>query len=181
MTNGFCVFETAIGTGGIAWGESGITGVQLPQPDAAHVRARLKRRFSGVPEIEPPATVRDAIADISAVLRGEGGDLSSIQLDLERVPFFARRVYEVVRTIGPGETLSYGEVARRLGEPRMAREVGQALARNPCPMVVPCHRVLAADGALGGFSASGGVATKQRLLEIERANVAWQLPLLPAM
>jgi methylated-DNA-[protein]-cysteine S-methyltransferase len=96
------------------------------------------------------------------------------------VPLFARQVYEVVRTIPPGQTLSYGQVATRLGEPRLAREVGQALARNPYPIVVPCQRVLAADGKLGGFSASGGVATKQRLLLIEQANVAWQMPLLPA-
>jgi methylated-DNA-[protein]-cysteine S-methyltransferase len=177
MTNGWCVFETAIGTGGLAWGEGGITGVQLPEANVAHVRARLKRRFPGVPELEPPMSVRAAIERISAVLNGAHDDLSTVELDLQRVPLFARQVYDVVRTIGPGETLSYGQVAARLGEPRLAREVGQALARNPCPMVVPCHRVVAADGKLGGFSASGGVATKQRLLEIERANVAWQLPL----
>jgi methylated-DNA-[protein]-cysteine S-methyltransferase len=87
----------------------------------------------------------------------------------------------VARTIAAGETLTYGQIATRLGEPRLAREVGQALARNPFPIIVPCHRVLAAGGKLGGFSASGGVATKQRLLSIERANVAWQLPLMPAI
>jgi methylated-DNA-[protein]-cysteine S-methyltransferase len=181
MTSRFSLFETAIGTGGIAWGDRGVTGVQIPEPEPARVRARLRRRFPDAPESAPPPEIRDAVERISAVLRGESGDdLSTIQLDLDRVPSFARRVYEVLRTVPPGETLTYGQIASRLGEPRMAREVGQALARNPYPIVVPCHRVLAAAGQLGGFSASGGVATKQRLLSIERANVAWQLPLLPA-
>jgi methylated-DNA-[protein]-cysteine S-methyltransferase len=180
MTSGFSLFETAIGTGGIAWGAAGITGVQLPEPDAARVRARLRRRFPHAAEGVPPPAVRAAVERILGVLRGgSGDDLSNIELDLERVLPFARQVYAVVRRIRPGETLTYGQVAGRVGQPRMAREVGQALARNPFPMIVPCHRVLAANGQLGGFSASGGVVTKQRLLEIERANVAWQLPLLP--
>jgi methylated-DNA-[protein]-cysteine S-methyltransferase len=178
MTSSFCIFETAIGAGGIAWRDSGITGVQLPEADAQRVRARLRRRFPGAIEAEPTAAVQEAIDRMAAVLRGEGGDLRGIELDVQRVPEFARRVYEVARQIPAGETLTYGQIAARLGEPRMAREVGQALARNPYPLVVPCHRVLAAGGKLGGFSAAGGVATKQRLLEIERASVAWQLPLL---
>jgi methylated-DNA-[protein]-cysteine S-methyltransferase len=178
MTSGYCLFETAIGSGGVAWSDAGITGVQLPEPHAARVRARLQRRFLFAHERAAPASAREAIADMAAVLRGESRDLSGITLDLERVPEFARRVYEVARLIPFGGTLTYGQIATRLGEPRMAREVGQALARNPCPIIVPCHRVLAADGRLGGFSASGGLATKQRLLEIERANVAWQMPLL---
>jgi methylated-DNA-[protein]-cysteine S-methyltransferase len=96
---------------------------------------------------------------------------------MDRVDAFDRRVYEAARAIPAGETASYGQLASRLGDPRLAREVGQALARNPFPIVVPCHRVIAARGGLGGFSARGGVATKQRLLAIEQANVSWQLPL----
>ncbi|HEY3061127.1 MAG TPA: methylated-DNA--[protein]-cysteine S-methyltransferase [Chloroflexota bacterium] len=181
MTSSYCVFETAIGTGGIAWADGRVTGVQLPEPYAARVRARLRRRFPGTVEAAPNAAIRRAIDSIVALLRGENVDLSTVELDTERVPEFAQRVYEVARAIPAGQTLTYGEIARRLGEPpQMARDVGQALARNPYPIVVPCHRVLAAGGKLGGFSAAGGVATKQRLLEIERANVTWQLPLTPA-
>jgi methylated-DNA-[protein]-cysteine S-methyltransferase len=172
----FCVFETALGACGIAWGEHGVAGIQLPEPD---VRTRLRRRFPGAREASPPPALAEVIERITALLRGERVDLSMVQLDMDRVPPFERQVYEVTRTIPAGETLSYGQIAGRLGEPRLAREVGQALAHNPFPIVVPCHRVLAADGKLGGFSARGGVATKQRLLETERANVSWQLPLVP--
>jgi methylated-DNA-[protein]-cysteine S-methyltransferase len=114
---------------------------------------------------------------MSQLLSGAEADLSGVRLDMQRVPPFEQRVYEVARTIPKGQTLTYGQIATRLGDPARARDVGQALARNPFPIVVPCHRVLAAGGKLGGFSAAGGVATKQRLLSIERANVSWQLPL----
>jgi methylated-DNA-[protein]-cysteine S-methyltransferase len=174
----FTLFETALGTGGIAWGEDGIVGIQLPEPDAASVRARLKRRFGGAVQAEPPPEIARAIEDMRALLRGEAIDLGHVELDMRRVPEFDRQVYAVARTVPPGETISYGEIAMRLGDRLLAREVGQALAHNPFPIVVPCHRVLAAGGKLGGFSARGGVATKQRLLEIERASVSWQLPLV---
>jgi methylated-DNA-[protein]-cysteine S-methyltransferase len=180
MTHHFSLFQTAIGTGGVAWGDSGISGVQLPERDEGHVRARLRRRFAGAVESAPPPVIQAAIERIVGLLSGEhADDLAGIELDLTRVPEFAQQVYAVARRIPPGETRTYGQVATELGDPLLAREVGQALARNPCPIVVPCHRVLAAGGKLGGFSAAGGVQTKQRLLAIERANVAWQLPLAP--
>jgi methylated-DNA-[protein]-cysteine S-methyltransferase len=106
-------------------------------------------------------------------LRGapnQPADLSNIQLDMEGVPPFHRRVYEVARAIAPGNTRTYGEIATRLGDPGAARAVGQALGHNPFAPVVPCHRVLAAGGRSGGFSANGGVATKLRMLQIERAS-----------
>ncbi len=180
MNRSFAIFETALGAGGIVWGDHGVIGIQLPEPDAGRVGARLKQRFPGARQTAPTGQMRQAIELISALLQGQSTDLSSICLDMDRVPDFERRVYHVTRTIAAGETLTYGQIASRLGEPRLAREVGQALARNPFPIVVPCHRVLAAGGKLGGFSASGGVATKQRLLSIERADVGWQLPLVPA-
>ena len=180
MNRSFSIFETAIGPGGIAWGDGAVIGVQLPEPDATRVRSRLRRRFPGALETSPTPEIQAAIERISALLEGQSSDLSAIRVDMDRVPLFDRRVYDVARTIAPGETLTYGQIADRLGEPHLAREVGQALAHNPFPIIVPCHRVLAAGGKLGGFSASGGVATKQRLLSIERANVAWQLPLIPA-
>lgn len=171
------LFETPLGVGGIAWAADGIVGVQLPERDEQNVRGRLKRRFAGAVEVEPPSAVRGVIERMQALLRGENARFDDVELDMRRVPELAQRVYDVARTIPVGQTLTYGDIARRLGDPLLARDVGQALARNPFPIIVPCHRVVAAGGKLGGFSARGGVATKQRLLEIERANVSWQLPL----
>jgi len=178
IVHGFTLFDTAIGRCGIAWSGRGVLAVQLPEADERHTRARLVRRFPQAREAPPPAVAR-ALEGIAALLRGERVDLSAVALDLDGVPPFHRRVYEVARTIAPGATLSYGEVAARLGAPRSARAVGQALGRNPLPILVPCHRVLAAGGKPGGFSANGGVATKLRLLAIEAAqnNGAPALPL----
>lgn len=165
------LFDTAIGRCGIAWGARGVTAVHLPERDDEATRARLPEGF---PAADPPPEVRDAVAEIRALLRGEPRDLAGIVLDLGGVPEFHRRVYTVARTIPPGRTMTYGEVASRLGMPGAARAVGHALGRNPCAIVVPCHRVLAAGGASGGFSAHGGVATKWRMLTIERAPEAPQ-------
>jgi methylated-DNA-[protein]-cysteine S-methyltransferase len=168
MTSGIALFDTAIGRCGIAWAERGIVGVQLPESNEVATRARMLRRFPGARELKPPPDVRRAVDGIVALLRGAPSDLSSVPLDMTRVPAFNRRVYEIARTIPVGVTLSYGEIAARLGKRDAARAVGQALGRNPFAIVVPCHRVLAAGGKLGGFSAAFGVKTKQRLLSIER-------------
>ena len=173
----FSLFDTAIGVGGIAWSEAGISGIQLPEPEATRVRARLRRSFPQAVESTPSAEVQGAIELMRKLLQGEAVNLAAIRLDMDRVPPFDRQVYDLTRTIPVGKTTSYGQIARRLGDVRLAREVGQALAHNPFPIVVPCHRVIATDGKLGGFSARGGLSTKQRLLTIERANVSWQLPL----
>lgn len=170
--SGFALFETAIGACGIAWSDTGICGVQLPEANAEAARQRLARRFPGAIEAEPPPAVRRTVDAVAQLIGGEPVDLSQVLLDLSGVPDFHRRVYDVARTIRPGETLTYGEVARRLGEPLAAQAVGQALGKNPCPIIVPCHRVLAAGGRSGGFSANGGVETKMRLLSIERARTA---------
>jgi O-6-methylguanine DNA methyltransferase len=169
ITQGFTLFDTAIGRCAIAWSGRGILAVQLPEAKERHTRARLIRRFPQAHEAPPPPAVKRALEGIAALLRGERIDLSAVALDLDGVPPFHRRVYAVARTIPPGATLSYGEVAARLGAPRSARAVGQALGRNPVAILVPCHRVLAAGGKPGGFSANGGVATKLRLLAIEAA------------
>jgi methylated-DNA-[protein]-cysteine S-methyltransferase len=113
--------------------------------------------------------VRAAVDGIVALLDGEHRDLAEIELDLAAVPEFHRRAYEIARTIPPGKTLTYGDIAHRLGMPGSAQAVGQAMGHNPFPIVVPCHRVLAAGGRDGGFSARGGVATKRRMLVIEGA------------
>lgn len=174
---GFALFDTEVGCCGVAWSARGIAGVQLPEGSDLAMRARMLRRFPGARETTPPAEVRQAIEAMGALLRGESSELRSIPLDLDGIAPFEQRVYEVARTIPPGTTLSYGEIARRLGAPGAARDVGQALGRNPFPIVVPCHRVVAAGGKLGGFSARGGATTKRRLLSVERAQGHGALPL----
>jgi O-6-methylguanine DNA methyltransferase len=167
---GFALFDTAIGRCAIAWGSSGVVAVQLPEASDAATRARLLQRVPGAEEGTPPAAAQRAIDGIVALLGGQVPDFSAVPLDMERVPPFHRRVYEIARTIPPGATLTYGELAARLGAPGSARAVGQALGRNPFAIIVPCHRVLAAGGKVGGFSAQGGSTTKLRLLSIEGAH-----------
>ncbi len=166
----FTLFDTAIGACGVVWAERGVMGVQLPEADEARTRARLLRRYPGAIQIGPPAAIQVAIDAMAALLRGEPADLSFVELDLDGVDAFHRRVYEVARAIPPGSTLTYGEVAARIGDRGAARAVGQALGQNPFPIVVPCHRVLAAAGGTGGFSAPGGVESKLRMLQIEGAH-----------
>jgi methylated-DNA-[protein]-cysteine S-methyltransferase len=180
-TAGLNLFDTAIGRCGVAWGERGVTGVQLPEANAAATRARLRRRFAAVTEAPAPAYIRAVVEGIVAVLDGEPCDLGGVALDLRGVPPFHRRVYAVARTIPSGRTLAYGEVAARLGDAGAAQAVGQALGRNPFPVVVPCHRVLAAGGGIGGFSAGGGTATKRRMLELEGAPAIGGRPLFDAV
>jgi len=163
----FALFETAIGTCGIAWNERATIAVQLPERDSAATRARLRRRFPEAREAAPPVDVAAVIARIVALLRGERVDLTAVSLDMDAVPDFDRDVYVAARAIPPGATLTYGEIAKRIGRPGAARKVGVALARNPFAIVVPCHRVVAANGKTGGFSAGGGVKAKLRLLAIE--------------
>ena len=167
---GFALFDTAIGACGIAWGPHGLVGGQLPEGTDARTRARLQRRFPGVPETPPPAEVRQACDAIRRLLDGQPIDLAEIALDLEGIDDFRRRVYAVTRRIPPGRTRSYGEIAAELGDPLLARDVGRALGLNPFPPVVPCHRVLAAGGRPGGFSAHGGAQAKLRMLAIENAR-----------
>jgi methylated-DNA-[protein]-cysteine S-methyltransferase len=170
---GFRLFDTAIGRCGIAWGDAGIVSVLLPGASDDATRRRLRRRLPRASEVAPPPRVQRAIDHIVALLEGTPTDLASVELDMTDVPAFDRQVYRLARTIPPGETLTYGGLAARLGTPGDARGVGQALARNPFAVVVPCHRVVGAHGQLGGFSAAGGAATKLKLLAIERARVSY--------
>jgi methylated-DNA-[protein]-cysteine S-methyltransferase len=173
-TEGFTLFDTPLGHCGIAWGSEGqgdvLTGVQLPGGDEAAGRARMQRRFPGVPEVAPPPWVAAAITRICATLAGEPDTLADLPLCMAGVAPFHQQVYAVARAIAPGQTLTYGEVAAKLGQPGAARAVGQALGHNPFAPVVPCHRVLAAGQRSGGFSATGGVDTKLRMLLAERAQ-----------
>ena len=165
----YVLFDTSLGTSAIAWAERGIVRTYLPEPSAEAVRARLLRRLPGARETASPDDVREVITAITRLLAGEPVDLGWVRLDDRTVPELHRRVYAAAREIPPGSTLTYGEIARRLGDATLARKVGEALGRNPFPIVVPCHRVLAAGGRTGGFSARGGTETKMQLLRIEGA------------
>ena len=166
----FALFDTAIGFCAVVWSERGIAGVQLPEADARATRARVLKRYPAALESTPPPATQRAIDGIVALLDGEARDLNDIVIDDDGTPVFNTRVYAIARAIPPGQTMTYGEIAERLGDKALARAVGQALGENPVPIIMPCHRVLAAGGKTGGFSASGGVVTKLRLLTIEGAQ-----------
>jgi methylated-DNA-[protein]-cysteine S-methyltransferase len=170
MDYGLHIFDTAVGPCGIAWGPRGVTAVSFPERDVAKTQARLQQKCPQAKAAEPPPDIRRAISDIVALLDGEKRDLAHVTVDDSAIPEFNRRVYALARGIPPGQTRSYGEIAKALGDPLLARDVGQALGQNPIPIVIPCHRVLAASGKSGGFSAPGGVTTKMRILTIEGAQ-----------
>jgi methylated-DNA-[protein]-cysteine S-methyltransferase len=172
MTQGFALFETPIGLCGLAWGESGLVGAQLPEAAPGAAWARLRRRYPDAVEGPPPLAVQRTIERINDLLAGGRDDLVDVDLDFSIVAPFNRRVYEIARAIPPGETSTYGQIAKAMNEPGAARAIGKALGENPWPIIVPCHRVLGADGRSGGFSAPGGVETKARMLTIERAKTS---------
>ena len=165
----YTLFDTPLGRCGIAWHAHGIAGLQLPEASESATRAKLLERHADAEPAAPPQAVQRAIDGINALLRGQASDLASVPLDMNGVPPFHRRVYETVRAIPPGASLSYGEVAAKAEAPGAARAVGQAMRRNPFSILVPCHRVFAAGGKIGGYSAHGGLATKLRLLSMEAA------------
>src|ERR1700758_3715273 len=167
----YTLFDTAIGICGIEWGPRGINGLQLPMGSGEKTRGRIRQRHGDIAEAAPTDEVQRAIDRIVKLLAGERDDLTDIALDLDGVPEFNRGVYDIARSIPPGQTMTYGDIAKRLGGVELSRDVGQALGHNPCPIVVPCHRVLAAGNKPGGFSARGGVDTKLKMLAIEGAAV----------
>lgn len=162
----YAVFDTAIGRCGIAWSDRGLTRLQLPEADAAATEARLART-SGARASTLPTSMETVIAEVRRYCAGQAVDFGPIELDLNGVPPFHQEVYEAARAVAWGETVTYGELARRIASPGAARAVGQALGRNPMPIIVPCHRVLASGRKMGGFSAYGGVTLKERLLAME--------------
>src|SRR4051794_9150362 len=166
----FALFDTALGLCAIVWGERGARAVSLVEGDAAATRGRLARRYPAATEADPPPPIAAAIAGIKANLDGQRHDFSGVEVDFGDLPSFNRAVYAVASSIPFGSTLSYGDVAQAVGEAGAAQAVGRALGQNPVPVIVPCHRVVAAGGRLGGFSAPGGADTKRRLLAIEAAK-----------
>jgi len=163
----FALFDTALGRCGVAWTARGVCTVMLPEADEAALRARMQARFPDAVEQAPRGAAKEAVRAMRGHLAGELDALAAIELDFAGIPLFHRRVYEALRAVGPGRTVGYGELAARVGSPKAARAVGQAVGKNPFPIIVPCQRVLAAGGRVGGFSAHGGVETKRRMLAIE--------------
>jgi methylated-DNA-[protein]-cysteine S-methyltransferase len=171
------LFDTTLGVCGIAWGDDGITRFRLP--DANRDAAEKYFANKGTPG-DPPPHIAAVIAQAKRYFAGEQIDFTSIPLDLSGVEPFRRAVYEKLRTVPFGKTVTYGELAKRAGatEPQAAQEVGIAMARNPVPLIIPCHRVLAAGGKLGGFSAPGRTEAKQRMLALENVHIDKQPRLL---
>jgi methylated-DNA-[protein]-cysteine S-methyltransferase len=174
----FTLFDTPIGVCSLVWKDDRIVGLRLPEASPAATRARIARRWSGAEEqTSLPPEMQAVIDRVLALLAGGKVDLSDVALDFGDAPEFHKRAYAVARTVPPGQTITYGEIAKRLGEPHESREVGQAMGKNPIAIIMPCHRVLGADGKMGGFSANGGVAIKRRILEIEGASALSAGPL----
>ena len=174
---GFALFDTAVGRCAVVWSGEGLLGVHLPETDDEVARRRLARRFPGAAPGAPTAAAAQAMARIAAFLGGAPDDFATLALDERGVGEFERAVYRETRAIPAGATSTYGAIATALGDVRHSRRVGQALGRNPWPIVIPCHRVTGAGGWMGGFSAPGGRRTKLRLLELEGALAAESLPL----
>lgn len=161
------VFRTAFGTCGIAWSDQGVTRFQLPERDDAALARRMGD--AAAPSGDLPAAVARAVAALEDYFLGETTDFSDLRLDLRGCGPFDAAVYAATRAVRWGAVATYGEIARAAGSPGAARAVGRALSRNPVAIIVPCHRILAAGGRIGGFSAHGGAGAKARLLEIEGA------------
>ncbi len=177
----FTLFDTPIGTCSLVWKDETVVGLRLPEASAAATRGRIKRRWPDAAEQAPPAPMQKIIDRVLTLLAGKSVDLRDIPVDFGAAPEFHRRAYDIARTIPPGQTMTYGEIAKRLGVPHESREVGQAMGRNPIAIIMPCHRVLGADGKMGGFSANGGIATKRRILEIEGAAAVSAGPLFAGL
>lgn len=174
----YCLFETPLGRCGIAWREvpnptahCAVTLLQLPEATADLTQSRMTQTVGACDPSIPPLQIKEIIRRVQKHLQGDLQDFRDIPVILEGVSPFVLKVYEAAREIPPGQTVTYADLANTLGQPAAARAVGQALGRNPIPLIIPCHRVLAAHGKPGGFSAPGGRATKAKLLAIEGATV----------
>jgi methylated-DNA-[protein]-cysteine S-methyltransferase len=179
----YVVFDTAIGAIGLAWNDLGVTRLRFAELDRTSAERRMRagaRAWGGT----LPQPIARLVADIRRAVTGSAVDFTPVALDLTSVADpFHRTVYAALRQVGWGETATYGELARRAGSdaPEAAREVGQAMAHNPVPIIIPCHRVLASGNRIGGFSAPGGAATKARLLALEGVHFDGGQPALPGI
>ena len=182
MQHHYILFETGIGTCGIAWSERGLTRLQLPERDLAATERRL--RAAGALHADHgrlPSWVELTVSEVRHYAAGQHVAFAEVLLDLSAVGEFNRQVYAAARAVAWGRTTTYGALARQVGVPAAAQAVGRALSRNPVPIIVPCHRILASGGGTGGFSAFGGVAAKRRLLALEGVRLEEETPLLPGL
>jgi methylated-DNA-[protein]-cysteine S-methyltransferase len=183
----YCLFDTRLGACGVAWSECGVTRLQLPEANSGATERRLCARprtgpGAGSARAEAlPDRTEALVAKLQRYFAGERVDFSGALVDLSGVDDFRCRIYELTRAIGWGETSSYGHLARQAGAPGAARAVGQAMGHNPVPIIIPCHRVLAAGRKIGGFSAYGGAVTKERLLAMEGVHPGDGTPMLPGL
>lgn len=168
---GHAIFTTAMGFVGLAWSDRGLTRLCLPQASHEAVERRMFRLEGSIPAGKRPQWVLELIDAIQAYATGEPVDFRRFPVDLRGIDAFSLAIYETARTLAFGEVTTYGELAKRAGHPGLARETGAALGANPVPLVIPCHRILAAGGKIGGFSAPGGAATKERILALEGVRV----------
>ena len=169
----FLIFDTEGGPCGIAWTAAGVVRFQLPGEDAGATRRLLLRHLPEAEAAEPPPAVAEAVEAVKRYFAGEQADFSKVPLDLADQSEFFRAIYDAARRLHWGETTTYGTLARELGAgPEAAREVGQAMAKNPIALIIPCHRVLAAGGKVGGFSAPGGASSKLKMLALEGISFA---------
>jgi methylated-DNA-[protein]-cysteine S-methyltransferase len=171
-TLNYHVFETPMGFCAIAWSDSGIVRFQLPTKTAEAAERLMRRRVFGAEPGTPPEDVAAVLAAAKRYFAGEEMDFSQVRLDLAAEDAFFTQIYAALRRVSWGHTTTYGALAKEVGAGReAARDVGEAMARNPAPLIIPCHRVLAAGGKIGGFSAPGGSKTKARMLELEGVRV----------
>jgi methylated-DNA-[protein]-cysteine S-methyltransferase len=169
----YLIFETAGGYCGIAWSKAGITRFQLPTESGEATERLLLKRLPDAKPADPTPEIAKAVDAVKRYFQGEAVDFSALALDLGPQQAFFASVYDAARKIGWGQTTTYGALAKELGAgPEKARDVGQAMAKNPVALIIPCHRVLAAGNQIGGFSAPGGASAKQRMLKLEGVNLA---------
>jgi methylated-DNA-[protein]-cysteine S-methyltransferase len=168
----YLVFATKHGFCGIAWNDVGVTRLQLPARTADACERGLLRKAPGAVPGAPNDDVRVIIDAVKRYFEGDAVEFSDVRLDLPQIDGFSQAIYSALRQVGWGRTTTYGTLAKELNAgPEAARDVGQAMANNPIPLIIPCHRVLAAGNKVGGFSAPGGAAAKMRMLELEGVHV----------
>ncbi len=173
----FTIFDTAVGRCAVLWRGDALTGVLLPSSNDEAMRRAIQKRAPGAVEEATPSFVEDAIDRIKRLCDGEAVTFEGVPLDRGAIEPFANSIYDILLRVAPGETTTYGAIAEELGDKTLSRAVGAALGANPFPIIIPCHRVTAAGGKIGGFTAPGGTDTKRRLLDIEGAFAAEKLPL----